>query len=88
MDLKRLKYFCIVVETGSVTRAAELLHMSQPPLSKRLQELEDEVGTPLLIRSAQKITPSQTGFFLYEQAVKILKEVDELEKAITSIAQH
>lgn len=46
MDIKRLKYFCMVVECGNITKAANALHISQPPLSKRLQELEEEVGAP------------------------------------------
>ena len=44
MDIKRLKYFCTVVECGSFTKAAEMLHISQPPLSKRVQELEQETA--------------------------------------------
>lgn len=43
MDLKRLRYFCRVVEQGSVSQAAKSLNMAQPPLSKRIQELEEEL---------------------------------------------
>lgn len=50
MNIKRLRYFCTVVECGSVSKAAQILHLSQPPLSKRLQELEAETGVPLLAR--------------------------------------
>ena len=62
MDIKRLKYFCTVVECGSFTKAAEMLHISQPPLSKRVQELEQEIGTPLLFRDGGRIRPTPTGF--------------------------
>jgi DNA-binding transcriptional LysR family regulator len=44
MDLKRLRYFCRVVEQGSVSQAAKVLNMAQPPLSKRIQELEEELN--------------------------------------------
>ncbi|VDG99960.1 Ben and cat operon transcriptional regulator [Helicobacter pametensis] len=72
MDIKRLKYFCTVVECGSFTKAAEMLHISQPPLSKRVQELEQEIGTPLLFRDGGRIRPTPTGFSLYERALEIL----------------
>lgn len=48
MDLKRLRYFVSIVEQGSISRATHILCVAQPPLSKRLQELEEEVGTPLV----------------------------------------
>ena len=43
MDLKRLEYFCAIVEKGQISKAAEALHISQPPLSMRLKELEEEL---------------------------------------------
>lgn len=49
MDLKRIKYFCKVIEHGSISEAARQLNMAQPPLSKRIQELEDELGAQLLV---------------------------------------
>ena len=58
MNIKRLRYFCTVVECGSVSKAAQVLHLSQPPLSKRLQELEAETGVPLLARQGNKIAPT------------------------------
>lgn len=44
MDLKRLQYFCTIEEQGSISKAAKLLNMAQPPLGKRLQEMENEIG--------------------------------------------
>lgn len=80
MDIKRLKYFCTVVECGSFTKAAEMLHISQPPLSKRVQELEEEIGTLLLFRDGGRIRPTPTGFFLYERALEILVGIGNIER--------
>ncbi len=87
MDIKRLKYFCTVVECGSFTKAAETLHISQPPLSKRVQELEQEIGTPLLFRDGGRIRPTPTGFFLYERALEILVGIGNIERDTLIFAQ-
>lgn len=80
MDLKRLKYFCTVVESGNISKAAQQLYMSQPPLSKRLHELEEELGTALLKRENGKIEPTPTGWFLYNRAAEILRHIGNLER--------
>ncbi|WP_253452042.1 LysR family transcriptional regulator [Neisseria perflava] len=79
MDLKRLKYFCTVVECGSISRAAHALHISQPPLSKRLQELEEELGVALLKRLPNKVESTEAGWFLYRHAADILRKIGDLE---------
>ena len=53
MDLKQIRYFVTVVEEGSINQAARKLHMTQPPVSKQMQLLEDELGCPLFLRSRQ-----------------------------------
>ena len=80
MNIKRLRYFCTVVECGSISKAAQILHLSQPPLSKRLQELEAETGVPLLSRQGNKIAPTAAGWFFYERALEILRHIDQLER--------
>lgn len=70
MDLKRLRYFCRVVEHGSVSQAAKSLNMAQPPLSKRIQELEEELQVSLFERRGNRIEPTEAGYFLYRKAVK------------------
>lgn len=77
MDLKRLRYFCAIVEHGSITKASKMLHMAQPPLSKRLQELEDEVGTQLIVRSGPHMGPTSAGIFLYHRTSDILRQLDD-----------
>lgn len=54
MDLKRLRYFCKVVESGSITQAAKALNLAQPPLSKRIQELEEELNVVLFMRTGNR----------------------------------
>ncbi|MFG1342439.1 LysR family transcriptional regulator [Xanthobacter autotrophicus] len=78
MDLKRLRYFVTVARSGSFTRAAEVLGMAQPPLSQRIQELEAEVGSPLLNRDARPLQLTTAGRLLYEQAVQILQRTDAM----------
>jgi LysR family transcriptional regulator, salicylic acid-responsive activator of bsdBCD len=88
MDLKRLRYFCRVVEQGSVSQAAKVLNMAQPPLSKRIQELELELQTPLFIRRGNRIEPTEAGFFLYRKACEILRQVEETARETKEIAQN
>ncbi|MDH2926543.1 LysR family transcriptional regulator [Lonepinella koalarum] len=87
MDIKRLKYFCTILECGSITKAAEILHISQPPLSKRLQELEEEIGVPLFIRQNGKLQATETGLFLYKQAVELLTHFTQVEQDILHLSQ-
>lgn len=87
MDLKRLRYFCRVVEQGSISQAAKVLNMASPPLSKRIQELEDELKTPLFIRHGNRIEPSEAGFFLYRKACEILRQVEDTARETMEIAQ-
>ncbi len=78
MDVKRLRYFCTIVEQGQISRAARVLHISQPPLSQRLKELEDELGTPLIIREDGQWQITEAGKILYEKANSILSDLDNL----------
>lgn len=87
MDLKRLKYFCKVVEQGSVSQAARMLNMAQPPLSKRIQELEEELHVTLFIRSGKRIEPTEAGYYLYRKACEILREVEDTTRETLQIAQ-
>ena len=89
MDIKQLTYFITIVEEGNITRAANKLHMAQPPLSTQLKLLEDELGTKLLDRGARKINLTDAGKILYKRAKHILeitnsttKEIEEFRKGI------
>lgn len=86
MDLKRLRYFCVIVEQGSISKAARLLNISQPPLSKRLQELEDEIGTALVSRNGTGIAPTEAGMVFYLRATDILRNVEEARSEALLVA--
>ena len=61
MELRHLKYFVAVAELGSISSAAQKLFIAQPPLSLQIKQLEEEVGTPLLIRYPRGVRLSPAG---------------------------
>ena len=80
MELRVLKYFLTVADEGNITRAADVLHVTQPTLSRQLMELEDEMGTPLLIRGKRSVTLTDEGFLFKQQAETIVELADKLER--------
>lgn len=81
MDLRQLRYFTAVAREGSFTRAAEQLHMAQPPLSRQIQALEEELGVTLLVRKSRPIRLTDAGRVFYEQALQILARVEQMQIA-------
>ena len=79
MELRVLKYFLTVADEGNITRAADILHVTQPTLSRQLIELEDELGTALLIRVKRSVTLTDEGFLFKQQAEMIVELSDKLE---------
>lgn len=71
MESERLQYFITVVEEGSISAAARKLHMSQPPLSLQIQNLEEEYGVRLFNRSSRGIHLTEAGKVLYDYAIRI-----------------
>lgn len=76
MDLTQLRMFCLVAETGSVARAADLLHRVPSNLTTRLRQLEQELGSDLFIREKQRLRLSPVGhnFLCYAQRILALSE--------------
>lgn len=77
MDLRQLRYFAQIVESGSLSKASRCLFVAQPALSQQLAKLEDEVGKPLLHRSARGVTPTDNGLALYHHARFMLRQLDQ-----------
>lgn len=76
MDLRQIRSFLAVGETGSVTRAAEMLHVVQPAVSRQLKLLEDELGVPLFERGRQGMLLTDAGRTFAERASRALRELD------------
>lgn len=82
MEIRVLRYFLTVVREGGINRAAEVLHITQPTLSRQLSQMEKEVGVPLFHRGARKITLTNEGILLRRRAEEILALVDRTEKEL------
>ena len=72
MELRQLEYFRAIVDEGSISGAARALHMTQPPLSYQMKMLEEELQVSLFLRGTKKITLTEAGKTLYEQAETLL----------------
>lgn len=81
MELRHLRYFSVLGSTLNFTRAAEQLHIAQPPLSRQIQQLEDELGVELLDRSSRPLALTRAGAFFYEQSLQILARLQEISLA-------
>ena len=81
MDLRQLRYFTAVARERNFTRAAESLHIAQPPLSRQIQLLEEELGVTLIQRKSRPIKLTDAGRLFYEQALQILGRVDQMKDA-------
>lgn len=82
MDLVALQTFCRAVEEGNLTAAAKSLHITKSVASRRLQGLEEELGTKLLHRTTRGVTATDAGSLLYERATNILADVEDTVQTI------
>lgn len=87
MEIRLLKYFLMVAREEGITRAAEILHITQPTLSRQMAQLEEDVGTKLIIRGAKKISLTSEGMLFKRRAEEILALVDKTENELKSSAE-
>lgn len=87
VSLSQLRYFVVVAEEGHVGRAAARLHISQPPLSRQIRSLEDEIGVPLFSRTPRgmELLPAGEAFLAHAHA--ILGRVDDAVNAARARAR-
>ena len=82
MDIRQLRYFVTVAQEGNFTRAAERLHIAQPPLSRQIQQIEERVGATLIDRSAKPLRLTPIGHLVYDQAISILARMADMDAMI------
>lgn len=82
MELRHLRYFVAVAEELNVTRAAARLHVSQPPLSRQIRDLEHELDAVLLERSPQRVSLTPVGVVFLKEARKVLAAADEAVRKV------
>ncbi|MYN18719.1 LysR family transcriptional regulator [Rugamonas sp. FT107W] len=87
MELRQLRYFVAIVDHGSLSRAAVVLHVAQPALTQQLRQLEEELGVQLVHRSAQGVLSTDAGKIFYEHAQAILKQVADARSAVAQSAE-
>ncbi len=85
MDIRQLKYFVAVANERNFTRASEVLHIAQPPLSRQIQLLEEELGVQLILRNSRPLRLTEAGRVFYEQALQIINRLDQLKTATRQI---
>lgn len=81
MELRTLRYFLATAQEENITRAAELLHITQPTLSRQMMDLEKELGTTLMLRGKNGLTLTDDGIFFRQRAEEIVELADRLEQA-------
>ena len=85
MDLRSLRYFVTVAEELNITRAAEKLMISQPPLSNQIKQLEEELNVQLFIRGKRHLKLTDAGAMLYRRAVQLLELADKTRQEMASL---
>lgn len=82
IDIRHLRYFRAVADARSFTRGAERLGMAQPPLSRRIQELEAEIGAPLFERGQRPLRLTPIGQMLHEQSSLVMESMERLQAVV------
>lgn len=87
MDIRVLQYFLAVAREESITKAAKVLHMTQPPLSRQLKDLEDELGKQLFVRENRKVTLTEEGMILRRRAEEMVELMEKTKSEVSLSGQ-
>lgn len=88
MDIRTMQYYLAVVREGTISAAAEALHVAQPSLSRQMKDLEEELGVSLFERGNRKITLTEEGMVLRKRAEEMVRLMQMTEEEISSIKNH
>ena len=88
MDIRTMQYYLAVVREGTISGAAEVLHVAQPSLSRQMRELEEELGVSLFARGNRKITLTEEGMVLRKRAEEMVRLMQMTEEEISQIKNH
>ena len=88
MDIRTMQYYLAVVREGTISAAAEALHVAQPSLSRQMKELEEELGAPLFERGNRKITLTEEGMILRKRAEEMVRLMQMTEEEISQVKNH
>jgi DNA-binding transcriptional LysR family regulator len=87
MELRHLRYFIAVAEEENITRAAARLHVSQPPLTRQIRDLEEEIGIELFERTAKSIKLTEAGRLFLKEARSAMRRVDDAIHAVRAFGR-
>lgn len=85
MELRTLRYFLAAANEENITRAADILHVTQPTLSRQLMDLEKELGTTLMLRGKKGMTLTDDGIYFRQRAEEIVELADRLDKGLVDV---
>ena len=85
MDIRTMQYYLAVVREGTISAAAQALHVAQPSLSHQMKELEEELGATLFVRGNRKITLTEEGMVLRKRAEEMVRLMQMTEDEISQI---
>ncbi|WP_071459723.1 LysR family transcriptional regulator [Bacillus massilinigeriensis] len=87
MDIRNLRYFIAIAEEKNITAAANRLHISQPPLSMQLKQLESELGVRLVERSGKRLELTDKGRLLYQHALHLVNSLEEVKNELAEVEE-
>ncbi|EID4391877.1 LysR family transcriptional regulator [Vibrio vulnificus] len=86
MELRQIKYFLAVANSGGVTKAADILNITQPAISRQISELEEELGVQLFDRVSRKLTLTVAGEYFREQMDKVTSDIEKASQTVKRVA--